>query len=565
MRLLLMMAMLSGCTAAATELQPQCPAGPESWVPENALQDQQVTEPEARRRRGPKPRKRRQLRVMTVNGNSWGTVKRLWPKIGADADVVLIQEVKLRSAAMELEKEWLRGLGWQLAPSACLSGPQGGASAGVAVAVRQGIELMESELLVPGRAMRARIRCGSLGPVDFYAVYAKDSLGMEGGNLDLYDRVMEECVAQGLPFLIGGDHNMPPRALAKHMEDRFFQAVMLTTDVPTMVQDTGEQVFDFFSSHVLLAAGMRRPQVLLDYALVPHRPVVVELCLEDFADQVLLWKKPKIGELKPAAGTLLTPNAEGTRELRTRLEKLMTEFGIGDKTVELNEAQLQQLGEVQAAWNELALEELRPITGMECTPCCDLAPTKASLLEVLSRSGGKRRGTALQDLEALRVRAREAMYLIARRAEGVAFTGGRFRHAEALAGVISKLADSCGTSVHEDLTGHIDGIRSVMVRGLLSTADCLRELAVKAVESVDLLQTLVEDARRKDKSERQASWEDWAAEACAGSASKAFRFIKGGGMCNGEPMVLENGVKTSSPYQIVQAHGSQWAKIWGCG
>ena len=105
--------------------------------------------------------------------------------------------------------------------------------------------------------MRSRIRCGSLGPVDFYAVYAKDSLGMEGGNIDLYDRVMEECVAQGLPFLIGGDHNMLPRVLAKHMEDRFFQAAMLTTDVPTMVQDSGEQVYDFFSSHVLLAAGLR--------------------------------------------------------------------------------------------------------------------------------------------------------------------------------------------------------------------------------------------------------------------------------------------------------------------
>ena len=80
---------------------------------------------------------------------------------------------------------------------------------------------------------------------------------------------------------------------------------------------------------------------------------------------------------------------------------------------------------------------------------------QASLLDVMARSGGRRRETALQDLEVLRVRAREAKDLIARRAAGAALTSGRFRHADALAGVISRLAASCRESVREDAAGDI--------------------------------------------------------------------------------------------------------------
>ena len=127
LRVLLVLAALGGCSAAALEpLVRGLPAELGTEAQDDGQLEMRAPEPAARGCRGPKSQKRRQLRVMTLNANSWGSVKRLWEKIQADADVVLLQEVKLRSAAAEAEQVWLRGRGWQLVPSACLSGPLGG-------------------------------------------------------------------------------------------------------------------------------------------------------------------------------------------------------------------------------------------------------------------------------------------------------------------------------------------------------------------------------------------------------------------------------------------------------
>ena len=90
---------------------------------------------------------------------------------------------------------------------------------------------------------------------------------------------------------------MAATKLSEHFANRLFQAAAAASpEAPTMVLDTGGYVYDCFFAHVLLAAGMGLPTVLTDYALFPHRPV--ELRYEDFDEQVLAWRKPKLGDVR---------------------------------------------------------------------------------------------------------------------------------------------------------------------------------------------------------------------------------------------------------------------------
>ena len=119
--------------------------------------------------------------IDTANPNAWGGAEEYLASSGAD--FVAFQETKVNGDAKEDKEAVARNIGWSTAIRPCCSGAGGGASAGVAVACRSHIGMMDSceEDLYPssleGRFEIKKVGAICKGGVHLGSAYFHSSLG----------------------------------------------------------------------------------------------------------------------------------------------------------------------------------------------------------------------------------------------------------------------------------------------------------------------------------------------------------------------------------------------------
>ena len=273
---------------------------------------------------------------------------------------------------------------------------------------RRFIEVIEvDELQFPGRAVRARVRLRPLGEVDVVSVYAKDGIGIQGVNEELYDSMVCSLAEGGRPFVIAGDHNMPPSQLAGFLEDRELHIRTLVPAEPTCITKDASSTIDYVVVHGLLAGAASGAEVLHGFNLSPHRPVRVELQLGELAREVPVWRRAECGSARPVFGPMTDPerHVDEAQVLLADVREFMQEAGLGDALP----GSLLRASSAWAGrrWGALALNELGLTAGATVTvgqclepkqmPRCKLLPTsrKSSTARpstfsscVAARSGG---------------------------------------------------------------------------------------------------------------------------------------------------------------------------------
>ncbi len=255
------------------------------------------------------------LKVITVNCTSWGS---LVPFVKAtDADVLLVQEHKLMGRDnVDEAVAWLRRHKWNALLTEAEAGPNGGASAGVAVLARDHLGLslppVGSEEVVPARVAAAKVEAPGTRPFVAVAAYLHDGEGMSRRNLELLRSIGNFISAQGesVPFMIGGDFQTTPREIANTGFAQEMKAVLVASGAPAGTCRNGRTAreLDYFYVSAGMACGINTIEAIEGTGLRTHLPVAVTFkpCLA--AIRALVVRKPPalsteriVGPLRAAA------------------------------------------------------------------------------------------------------------------------------------------------------------------------------------------------------------------------------------------------------------------------
>ncbi len=157
------------------------------------------------------------LKVEAVNATGWRALQRRL--LATEAQVVLAQETWLTQDAVPAASAWARRRGWQSVWASAIPGPNGGASGGVAVLVRDGIGVHYppggSHIWSPGRAVAAVVQAPGHRPTVMVSCYLCHGKGPNGDNLEILAAVGKrlQALSDSFEFVIGGDLNMEPPTL----------------------------------------------------------------------------------------------------------------------------------------------------------------------------------------------------------------------------------------------------------------------------------------------------------------------------------------------------------------
>ena len=133
--------------------------------------------------------------------------------------VVLGQEIKLRGAESIAEaSQWAAANGWQSIISACCLGPNGGHSAGVAIFARPIVGLRYPDggrwEVCRSRAVAGVITLAGCPPFAVVSSYLRSGEGLSKANAAILAEIGKALQVMNIPFIWGGDFNMPPETLA---------------------------------------------------------------------------------------------------------------------------------------------------------------------------------------------------------------------------------------------------------------------------------------------------------------------------------------------------------------
>ena len=160
------------------------------------------------------------LRVETCNANCWSSAKTLIER--TSAHVLCIQEHRLvHDIGIENARRWCTSMGWHAVFEAAQRTTKGGASAGVAILVREWIGLLgapqpDHNVLARHRAIVGLINLpGSPYVITVVSIYLHDSEGLTSRNRKILTSVGSEIRILAHPYVIAGDFNTAPEVLCK--------------------------------------------------------------------------------------------------------------------------------------------------------------------------------------------------------------------------------------------------------------------------------------------------------------------------------------------------------------
>ena len=211
--------------------------------------------------------------IDSANANYWSS---LFEFIGStSADIIVGQETKrFIGDQVTAAEASLRNIKWKGRVNPCTYGPQGGASAGTFVGARAHIGLSDADDF-EWQDFHPRVQLQKVGALckgGFHAgsMYLRDRVGpSHPSNLDVLDYAARRISALTGPWIIGGDFNCDPAALA---ETGFVDLIGGVIHAPSDAT-CGKRTYDYFVVSRDLSPAVYSVHAVADGPCRPHCPV----------------------------------------------------------------------------------------------------------------------------------------------------------------------------------------------------------------------------------------------------------------------------------------------------
>ncbi len=305
-----------------------------------------------------------QLEIDTCNGTSWGTISKYLTR--TRADLVLVQEHHLGPGRIAAASKWAKRRGWQTVWNAAERGEGAGWKAGVCICARDPVSLSMPRkggaIVSAARAVAAVAEAPGYGPVAVYSVYLRDGEGLSRANLELLAEVGRhvERLGPNTPFVIGGDFQMPPHALANAgLASRVHAAIVASGNRRgTCRTARGRSEIDFFVVEAGLARGVQSTRTVEATCVKTHVPVRLAMHPRLTSAKALVMRKPPALPTQRVYGPIPPPpNWERECQWAADLARRATD---GDY-----DALMSEFAALNVSWADKAEAELEDVTGVE--------------------------------------------------------------------------------------------------------------------------------------------------------------------------------------------------------
>ncbi len=225
---------------------------------------------------------------MTLNINAWMPFRDRWNTEGdfaelENVEVIFIQEHHLTTTELCNDaQEWLERRGWRGIFGRAAKLPSGKPSCGVAILIRlsdaYGItEPGLSSGAFESRLLAVRLAAADLSPCLLVCAYLEVNVGMNETNRTILSTIAQWQEATQLPVVAGADFNLAPRTLANSDFPTRSGLQLVAPDLPTYRTSKSATTIDFFMLASVFAERVTGIQVLKDFPLRPHSPVLCTL------------------------------------------------------------------------------------------------------------------------------------------------------------------------------------------------------------------------------------------------------------------------------------------------
>ncbi len=304
------------------------------------------------------------LRIESVNATGWGTLRTRLKT--TEAHAVLAQETKVDATRKAAVSDWANRNGWKMIDAPAVRGPNGGASAGVAVFIRSYIgahrPTIGSHIIEPGRAVAAVMDIEKCRPTLLVSIYLHDGEGLTERNKAILAKVGAFVQASGKQwqYVIGGDFNLIPEVLAT---SSFAHSLSARIVAPRNRRGTcrtihGAKTYDYFVVNDALVQGMADITTLEVTGVKTHTPVEISFRARLTALRKLTLQKPTPIKRETVFGPLLPP---------PRWDDAMAaiEDAVWKARHDTRDSASQALAKAYAEFATVAEQELIHVTGSE--------------------------------------------------------------------------------------------------------------------------------------------------------------------------------------------------------
>ncbi len=506
------------------------------------------------------------LRMITANTTGWGPLQRLL--LTTEAAVIFAQEHRLFEEALPGASAWARKRGWKSIWSPATPGPNGGASAGTVVLVRNFVGLRHpdrsSAEVVKGRVTAAVIEPPACRPFMGYSAYFHDGQGLSRANLELTAAVGEHWQTQddpSLPVVVAADFNMEPAMFAQAgLCDKLKGRLVAPTSLRGTCRSRAKSsTYDYFFMTTGMADAVAEVRVVEGTGVKTHTPTEAVFHPRLTSLKALSLRMPPNILREEVFGP--RPPPPPWHDINVAMDELVHfikkggEYHQADKLLE----------ELYGLWVDTAECELVGITGTALPkmgtrsgpPCL----VWRSILPEVSRSPPPSGAAALAWLADI---TRDALRLAAPPAHGEDVRGHE------LVGILHEALDESITgreALQDD--GSIDRVRELLVvaAALVDEGrDCTDTQWIGWCHGAEAVLADLRSRQCKaaaaESADRLRSWKEWLRAGFDRGAKNAHAFMKLPAEWRPSHATLPSGLPSAEPTAILNGQRDKYGKAW---
>ena len=514
------------------------------------------------------------LHVVTANGTTWESLRVFLQQ--TSAHVVLGQEIHIMGSKVDEASQWAAKRGWKSVWSPALKGKgEHGTSGGVVILAKSFLGLMEppgqEAQVVPSRVVSAVVEAPATRPIQVYSAYLTNGEGLSEANVDILRRTGKHATTSGRAFIIGGDFNVSPELMAGSGFAEEMKATLVAAEsaAGTCRTSEGFSHLDFSFVEEGLARGLASVGVDSMSTLRPHSPVDMIFHPKLTSLKALGFRRPPAIPLDPITGPRPRPESwEGISERAVWVADEAFRQGKGWAA--------RQFSSLYQQWADTAERELVAVTGVELPVTGTRGRGPKLVWRPIMPAEGVR--TSAREDAALWLHIRQQEVLKARGQFGFGSKADKVRQqVVSIKRVLSKHSPIVLRSHQQllDLSARLgracDSLLSFLGRWGACGPDCIEEEAfLEEAQGLDdelgSLSVDLEEARSQEASEvfkaRASAWSAWANTSIDQGARNAHRFSRAPVSWRPTTTLMQGGVVTSDPAQLLQGQAELYGGVW---